>query len=772
MFQIFAARMFEQRVLTAYREKVAEQRQQKLIQELLEEETRNEQRTAKKAREAQKRKDKKKLQRQAKEDEKARREAEKAASEAAAKVEQERKQEEQRRKREEQRKKREAERKSQEEERARKEAEKQRRLHEERERHAEAERKQREQKEQEKRRREEARRKEQEEREARDKAAKEERERKVQEQARKENETAAKLGQDAKGHDKRRLHGKRPSQSGPVPIPSSLQHSQPSTLLVSPHHHVATPVVPKSSTPGRPRQSSHHGSHTSSPMSQPASAEQLSISPRSMPLSQSSAASSGASKQGLGQQQHMLHHPQPSAPMSPLGSTNRSHPPGFAGFSGLPAHPPGISNVVPRPPVGPEVPVYPAQPGLLMSQLRGGVPASTGIPPGFSGTRMVPSGRGFPFETGNGLPPHGQQPIPNALSPQQGGFAQTHSRQPSTSFEPSPIEALAQPFPISRPRPITRPSSTAPQDQRKYNHHTAHKDMDELSTQLGSSALLDGTDPPYTSSLSQSLPGATAPGSLPLPTRASFTASSMFTNPAGGKAISTCITAHPVTHNATAPKHTNFPFGSGVKSSPWSSQPFGGFPGAPTWEVPPGKCCNVSIPRRSLANIIIGSGWSNITLGSASHNRGRTPQVSPVEVRMYAIQACQNLNKGNGNFHDSEQVAYRVNQLRPLWEPIISVEEILDICDTEGNSKNGGGTFTVRASGKTKHIKFNPGPDNTSPISHRRGSSTIGEIGNPALGPNHPVTDAPRTFDRIGHSPSTTSTSNLPRQFSSPQSGF
>lgn len=540
MFQIFAARMFEQRVLTAYREKVAEQRQQKLIEELLEEETRNEQRTAKKAREAQKRKDKKKLQRQAKEDEKARREAEKAAAEAAAKAEQEKKLEEQRKKREEQRRKREAERKAQEEERARKEAEKQRRLREERERHAEAERKQREQKEQEKKRREEARRKEQEEREAREKAAKEERERKArEEETRKGNEAAVKPAQDAKGPEKRPLHGKQSSQSrpGPVPVPSSLQHSQPAAHLVSPHHQIATPIIPKTSTPSRPRQPSHQGSHTSSPLSQPASAEQLSISPRSMPLSQSSTASSGASKSALGQQQQFLHHPQPSAPMSPLGSKARTHPPGFPGFGGLPTHPPGISNVAPRPPVGNDVPIYPSQPGLLMSQLRGGVPPSTAIPPGFGGTRMMPSGRGIPFESANGLNLHGQQPIHNALSPQHAGFAQTHSRQPSSSFEPSPIEALAQPFPISRPRPITRPSSTAPQDQRKYNNHSTQRDMEDLSAQLGSSALLDGTDPPCTSNLSQSLPGATAPGSHPQPTRASFTASSTFTNPIGGKPI-------------------------------------------------------------------------------------------------------------------------------------------------------------------------------------------------------------------------------------------
>lgn len=37
MFQIFAARMFEQRVLAAYREKVSQERQRKLLEELDEE---------------------------------------------------------------------------------------------------------------------------------------------------------------------------------------------------------------------------------------------------------------------------------------------------------------------------------------------------------------------------------------------------------------------------------------------------------------------------------------------------------------------------------------------------------------------------------------------------------------------------------------------------------------------------------------------------------------------------------------------------------------
>lgn len=59
MFQIFAARMFEQRVLAAYREKVAQERQQRLLEELAEEDRLREEREAKKQLERERKKDKK-----------------------------------------------------------------------------------------------------------------------------------------------------------------------------------------------------------------------------------------------------------------------------------------------------------------------------------------------------------------------------------------------------------------------------------------------------------------------------------------------------------------------------------------------------------------------------------------------------------------------------------------------------------------------------------------------------------------------------------------
>ncbi|PYH43311.1 putative stress response protein Nst1 [Aspergillus saccharolyticus JOP 1030-1] len=706
MFQIFAARMFEQRVLTAYREKVAEQRQQKLIEELMEEETRNEQRNAKKAREAEKRKERKRLQKQAKEEEKARREAEKAAEEAAAKAEQEKKLEEQRKKREEQRKKREAERKAQEAERARKEAEKQRRQREERERQAEAERKQREQKEQEKKRREEARQKEREERELREKLAKEERERKARDE-----HTRNLTANEAQ-------HGKRISHSGLMPLSANVNHSQAPGpgQSQSPHFSTTHPVVPQAPTPSRPRQTSQQGSHSSSPRSQPASTEpsQVSISPRSMAPSQSSGASSVTSKQSHGQQP-MLHHPQPSTPLSPLG-LGRAPPPGFS-----PSHPPGL-GLVSRPPIGHELPGYPPHSGPLLNQLRG-FPAPNGIPIplGMNGTRPIPPGRGFPLDPGHGLPFHSQQPMASAFSAQASGLSHAHSRQPSSSFERSPLEAQAQPSPITRPSPIKRPSST---QQDLNDPRRSQNEVDHLSAQLGSSALLDDTDIPFASHLSQSLPGATLPGSLPGPTRASFAAPSLFPDP---------LTA----------KHGAFPVSPSLGST-WGTQiPFGTspFPGGPTWGTGPG------------------SGWSNNAFGPGVHHRAHTSR--PVTIRLLVIQACKQLNmmspsKGATGYHDVKVVLRQVEQLRSPSEPSISLKEMLDICDTEGNTQNGGGSFSIRNDETGEYVKFEP--DTNSASSGHRGSIVPGEIGSPIPSSSSLAFGGP--------------TPSVLRQYSSPPTGF
>jgi hypothetical protein len=721
MFQIFAARMFEQRVMTAYREKVAEQRQKQLIDELLQEETLNEQRNAKKAREAQKKKDKKRLQKQAKEEEKARRDAEKAAEEAALKAAQEKKAEEQRLKREEQRKKREAERKAQEEERARKEAEKQRRLKEERERQAEAERKQREQKE-EKKRREEARRKEKEEQE---KKVKEERERKMrEEQAKKEREAAREQEIRDRGGQREQVRTS-PQHTLPGVIPYNIQSQALPGFLQSPHHPMAIPVLPKVSTPGRPRQQSHHGSSTSSPHSQPNSADSShhpSISPRSMGHSQSGP--NYATRQAY--QQPSLHHPQPSAPLSPLGRSNTS---AFSSFGGLPFNPPGIPGMAPRSTLPPES-MYSSNAGMInpLRSFNGasGIPA----PPGMNGVRPIPPARAFPVDPGHGNPFAGNHGVPGTIPLQQTGLSKPHSRQPSTSFDRSPLDGGTQPFPITRPSPIKRPSSSA-QDRQNNGDVSVQREVDGLSAHLGSSALLDDTDATYPSNLSQSLPGAPAPGPFPGPTRASFQGPSLFTDSLGSP-------------------QSNFAMGSPMGNHHTWGSPFGGsaFPGTPSGWGPASA----------------GSGWphNNAFAAPGGHHRPHTSR--PVTIRLLVIQACKQLDsmtsphKGAESFHDVNLVLGQVEQLRSPSQLPISLDELLDICDTEGSPQNGGGSFLVKDTPTGKSVLFEPDPN--SAASGHRGSIVPGDIGSPIPNNSHPA-----PFSSFG-GPS------VLRQYSSPQTGL
>jgi hypothetical protein len=220
MFHIFAARMFEQRVLAAYREKVARERQQKLLEEIEEEDRKAEERNSKKAKEKERKKEKQRLLRQQKEEERLKKEAEKAAEEAARRLEEEKKAEEQRKKKEEARLKRENERKQQEMERLKKEEERRKRQAEERERQLEIERKRREKEEAVKKRREESIKKE---RDVKDLKGREAREKKERE----ERERAKAPGKGSSGPPKR--------QNTPV----------------SPLRTLSQPAIPKAPTPNR-----------------------------------------------------------------------------------------------------------------------------------------------------------------------------------------------------------------------------------------------------------------------------------------------------------------------------------------------------------------------------------------------------------------------------------------------------------------------------------------------------------------------------------------
>ncbi|KAJ5722589.1 hypothetical protein N7488_000624 [Penicillium malachiteum] len=794
MFQIFAARMFEQRVMTAYREKVAEERQKQLLNELIEEENRNEQRNAKKAREAQKKKDKKRLQKQAKEEERARREAEKAAEEAAAKAAHEKKLEVQRLKREEQRKKREAERKAQEEERARKDAEKQRRIKEDRERQAEAERKQREQKE-EKKRREEAKRKEKEER---DKKAKEDHERKVrEEQVKKDQEDAAKGVQEGRELSEVWDSQAKPPQNPPLTSlpsthPSSSQPPVPPPVsLHSPTNPLATPLVPKASTPVRPRQLSHQGSYSSSPHSQPSSSDMFpyppSVSPRSMAQSHSGTAGGrpgpGQAPYYYQQQQPPLHHPQPSAPVSPLG---RSNHPGFSGFGAVPSNPPGLPVMGEQSHMSPDLPMYSPNSGMV-NPLRTGFPASGGItaPPGINPVRPMPT---FPRpDVRSNLPFPVHYGVTGVYSPQQvqqlkqqqqhehqlkhqeqQRLAQKYNanasrlhQQPASQFPLSTLnQSTDQSLPATHVSPIRRPSSGT-QDQYESGRTASHQEVEELSTHLGSSALLDNTDNSFQSNLSQSLPGVSAPSRFPPPSRASFQGQSFVTEPLSPQTGA----AQPGTAQLGSSQFGIIQPGN-INTGPGG---WGGtynaaapYPTLSTWGTAPGKATpyNQLNPNTPFTKRQFGGSRPPLVdpldpFAAIPYYRVRP--YRPVTVRLLVIEACNQLTTESPNslgFHSANTLLARVEQVRHPLEPHVSMTEMLDICDTEGNAQNGGGLFHVKHSEGVRFIKFEPDMYSLHPSRRTSVAPGPGDIGSPVqmgYSPTSPSSFSGYNANTAGH---------------------
>ncbi|KAL8898955.1 MAG: hypothetical protein Q9207_006445 [Kuettlingeria erythrocarpa] len=736
MFQIFAARMFEQRVLTAYREKVAAERQQKLIEELEEESRLDTQREAKKAKEAQKKKDKKRQLKLKQEEEKAQREAKKAAEEAAIREEEEKKLEEQRQKKEEQRRKKEIERKALEEERQRKEAEKQRRLQEAKEQQAEQERKQREQKEREKRKREEKKKMEREEKEAKEKAATEKRDREAADkrvegakvQAEKDpKEQARKPEQAAKSAN--------PVTLAEIPIPKPTKPSaQTRSSHASPHLHIATPVVPKAPTPIRVRQPSFQDSHLSSPKTSQAPSTGSNTSPASANVSQSNAGSNGGKPTPALPQQ-----PRRTPPFQTAGNSSNfiPQPPGLPSIPGMGGntYPPSYAPMMPggasRVPM--QEPLFGNQPPIGSPQQRHLASGALPFPPGMSAGRQVSIARGGPMDvpTTQGHP--GPAPLSQASSSAQyvmtrdtmPSHSRSHSRQTSASLERSAIDMPSTPAitqPIARPAPIRRPSSVAPHQQGE-KERPRKAEIDDLTDHLGSSALLDDTDVPLTSAGNQHHPrrASVAPGG---PFRQGFGSSPMFSDPLG------------------ATKMDNLPRGSqGGNGNTWGAphMPFGAPPmaGSPQWSNAPG------------------SGWSNNNAFGIIGGSNRPIASRAVTIRLLVCQACNKLSASQppghrSGFHHVDAVLRQVEMMKPTGEGTISLQEMINICDTEGNNQNGGGSFAIESTEKTgtgtggTFVKFESGR-NTS-MSTRGGAP--GEIGSPIVGGAFPGFGGVRSFQQ------------------------
>ncbi|KAK8084349.1 hypothetical protein PG997_005620 [Apiospora hydei] len=637
MFQIFAARMFEQRVLTAYKEKVAKERQQKLLEELEDESRAESLRKAKKAKEAQKRKDKAAQKKQALAEEKARKEAEKAAEEAQRLADAQRRQDEAKAKAEEKRRKKELQKKAEEEERLRKEAERQRRAHEVKERQAEQERKAREAKEREKKLKHEQSVKEKEARELKERETRERREKHEKDKREKEQRAAqAKADRDAKEKQKQEEKAAQKAAALAVPVPTApaKKHHAVSAVPALPQHppanhaspqiSVATPALPKAPTPMKPRIWCQPERFAAQPNSAP-----------KQPRSQQSA-----------EQNAILGSSWPRPSWNPdvaaaLGYQESPGPKSFAISCWHAAYeyasPPGI------PPMGPGFgqlhnPVFPPM-GSSFRPPPGGMPLP---PPGFGS----PMGRGFPIPH---APPGFQHSdslsglshafsLPTDIPP---GQPSPHSRQASASFEPGSLEMRNSPLvqPISRPTPIGRPASIV-HGQRSNDRFGFDE---EINNHLGSSALLDDSDEPLGEPIPQRRSTTAAPGVRPPFTAAPF--------------------PDPI-------------FGSSPLSHGW---------GGPHIFSPP--------PGFELEN-------------NAADPHG---------------------------YIDLSALKGHVDSLNTS-EPI-SQSELLDMCETEGNAQNGGGSFDVRqdeASGKVS-VRFDPSSGGPTAAGSRNVGAP-GEIGSPIVG--------------------------------------
>lgn len=341
----------------------------------------------------------------------------------------------------------------------------------------------------------------------------------------------------------------------------------------------------------------------------------------------------------------------------------------------------------------------------------------TGPPPGM----MAPHGRGmaFPFDgPGPGQPPpgFGPQQLPQQTS-QASPIGQppistgpgtdaprpnipSHSRQTSASDKERFESAANQP--IARPAPIQRPSSVKPQSQERRISNT---DLDNLSKHLGSSALLDDTDEPMPPNLAEN---RRQPSMQPAPRSSQPSLIGGFGNPNGGFA------GAPGTWNAPS-----MPFGqgSGLGQQNWGPLPT---PGIGGWANN-----NAAFAANSAFGAIGGNQLHRPTGGSLNR---------PLTIRLAICQACKQLttaNRGEGDgFHNVDILLRQIDANRPMLDSPPTLHEIEDICETEGDTQNGGGELHVRKDGLGDKFSVMWAPDATTP-DQGRPLAGLGEIGSP-----------------------------------------
>lgn len=352
-------------------------------------------------------------------------------------------------------------------------------------------------------------------------------------------------------------------------------------------------------------------------------------------------------------------------------------------------------------------------------------------PPGMNGPNgmngppgmMHPHGRGmgFPFDQpGVGAPPGFAPQMPPQQSTQTSPLGQpmsngtpgpevtrpsmpSHSRQQSSDkFNAGTGQPIARPAPIQRPGSIQSPPGEGSVSPRG--------DVEGLSKHLGSSALLDDSDEPMPQGENRRMSHNVLPASA---RSQSLGIGGLMQPPAGG---------------------------FGTPSTSWNtpSLPFGQSPGLGQQQW--GSLPNASPMTGWNANnnaFAANGAFGSMGVGAPMPMQMHRPsmfgnQSRPLAIRLAICQACKQMastSPSGDGFHDINAL---VRQM-PALDPPPSLREIEEICETEGDSQNGGGELSARkgpSGGDVVAVKW--APDSGTPKDQARGSHAgLGEIGSP-----------------------------------------
>lgn len=182
--------------------------------------------------------------------------------------------------------------------------------------------------------------------------------------------------------------------------------------------------------------------------------------------------------------------------------------------------------------------------------------------------------------------------------------------------------------------------------------------------------------------------------------------------------------------------------GQGGSANTWQTPqlPFGSpvMPSGHAWSAAPGKRSYIS-ESDMATNTLSGAGWSTNNAFGVIGGPQRPSASRPVTVRLMVSQACKVLTANNpaktgSGFNNISTILRQVEQLKPANEAPVQIQEMLGICDTEGNLQNGGGSFTIRDEGpRGVFVRFNA--DDNAQVSGRG----PGEIGSPIQGNSTPA---------------------------------